>query len=170
MIIKAVILDFGGTLADGRLEWEPYHEAIKIILMGKGYLFEMKEIKNALRAALGGLNRIRAQGKEMTFEEVDSVARGRVWTGRQALDRKLIDKLGGMDAAIDVIKEKAEIPAEDEVTFVHYPVKKSFVEALMAGELASAVKTSIVHQVRAYLFKWSMETEHGWYVMPYVVE
>jgi 2-haloalkanoic acid dehalogenase type II len=70
MIIKAIILDFGGTLADGGMDWEPYHEAIKVMLMGKGYLVEMKEIKDALRATLGSLNRIRAQGKEMTFEEV----------------------------------------------------------------------------------------------------
>jgi protease-4 len=111
-----------------------------------------------------------AMHRDMTFEEVDSVARGRVWTGRQALENNLIDKLGGYDAAIDIIKEKAEIAAEDEITFVHYPVKKSFVEALMAGELATAIKESLVFQVRSYLLKWSMESKHGWYVMPYVIE
>ena len=111
-----------------------------------------------------------AKHRDMTFEEVDSVARGRVWTGRQALERNLVDKLGGIDAAIEFIKEKAEIPAEDEVTFVHYPVKKGFVESLMAGELATAVKESLTYQVRAYLLKWSLESRHGWYVMPYVIE
>ena len=111
-----------------------------------------------------------AKHRDMTFEEVDSVARGRVWTGRQALERNLIDNLGGYDAAIDIIKEKTEIAAEDEITFVHYPVKKSFVEALMAGELTTAIKESLVFQVRSYLLKWSMESKHGWYVMPYVIE
>jgi len=111
-----------------------------------------------------------AKHREMTFEEVDSVARGRVWTGRQAIERNLVDELGGIDAAIEIIKEKVEAPAGDNVTFVHYPVKKSFVESLMAGELATGVKESLTYQVRSYLLKWSMESKHGWYVMPYVIE
>jgi hypothetical protein len=36
MAIKAVILDFGGTLSDGALDWDPYHEKIRSILAGKG--------------------------------------------------------------------------------------------------------------------------------------
>ena len=70
MTFKAVILDFGGTLADGGLEWEPYHEAIRIILTGNGYGVEMRELKRALRGALQELNKLRARGKERTFEEV----------------------------------------------------------------------------------------------------
>ncbi|HUV53644.1 MAG TPA: HAD family hydrolase [Candidatus Krumholzibacteriaceae bacterium] len=70
MAFKAVILDFGGTIADGGLEWEPYHEAIRIILTGKGYDVEMGELKRALKGALQELNKLRARGKERTFEEV----------------------------------------------------------------------------------------------------
>jgi HAD superfamily hydrolase (TIGR01509 family) len=70
MDIRAVILDFGGTLAEGGLEWDPYHEAIRIILTGHGYGVEMGELKRALRGALQDLNRLRARGKERTFEEV----------------------------------------------------------------------------------------------------
>jgi len=70
MTFKAVILDFGGTLADDGLEWEPYHEAIRVILTGRGYGVETGEMKRALRGALQSLNRVRARGKEMTFEEV----------------------------------------------------------------------------------------------------
>jgi FMN phosphatase YigB (HAD superfamily) len=70
MAFKAVILDFGGTLAEGGLEWDPYHEAIRIILTGHGYGVEMGELKRALRGALQSLNRVRARGKERTFEEV----------------------------------------------------------------------------------------------------
>ena len=72
MDIKAVILDFGGTLADGGLDWNPYHEAIRSILASYGNNIPMKTLKRALRAALADLNKIRAKGKEMTFEEVYS--------------------------------------------------------------------------------------------------
>lgn len=72
MKIKAVLLDFGGTLASGGLDWDPYHEAIRSYLISYGNVVEMKELKKALRGALADLNRIRAKGKERTFEEVYS--------------------------------------------------------------------------------------------------
>jgi ClpP class serine protease len=36
----------------------------------------------------------------MTRDEVDPVAGGRVWTGSQALERKLVDELGGVNTAV----------------------------------------------------------------------
>ena len=78
MAFKAVILDFGGTLAEGGLEWDPYHEAIRIILTGNGYGVEMGELRRALHGALQSLNRVRARGKERTFEEVYSDFLGRL--------------------------------------------------------------------------------------------
>ena len=38
--------------------------------------------------------------RQMTRDEVEPVAAGRVWTGSQALERKLVDELGGIDAAV----------------------------------------------------------------------
>lgn len=78
MTFKAVILDFGGTLSDGGLEWGPYHEAIRIILTGRGYDVEMGELKRALNGALQALNRVRARGRERTFEEVYADFLGRL--------------------------------------------------------------------------------------------
>jgi len=72
MKIKAVLLDFGGTLADGGLDWEPYHETIRNYLISHGYEMEMQQMKKALRGTLSDLERYRATGKEMTFEEVYS--------------------------------------------------------------------------------------------------
>jgi protease-4 len=40
------------------------------------------------------------KARNMTPEEVHPIAAGRVWTGRQALERKLVDELGGLDAAV----------------------------------------------------------------------
>ncbi len=41
-----------------------------------------------------------AQGRHMNVADVDSIAQGRVWTGRQALKLKLVDKLGTLDDAV----------------------------------------------------------------------
>lgn len=62
-----------------------------------------------------------AEGRKMTFEEVDAIARGRVWMGEKALEIGLVDKLGGFETAIDVMKEKLDIPADEDVELVEYP-------------------------------------------------
>jgi protease IV len=46
-----------------------------------------------------------AQGRRLPREQVQTVARGRVWTGRQALQRGLVDRLGDFYAALDTAKE-----------------------------------------------------------------
>ncbi len=78
MIIKAVLLDFGGTLASGGLDWEPYHESIRNYLISNGYNIEMQDLKKALRGTLTELQRYRATGKDRTFEEVYSTFLGKL--------------------------------------------------------------------------------------------
>lgn len=50
-----------------------------------------------------------------TAEEVDVVARGRVWTGAAALEQGLVDRLGGLDEALAILRERlAGIPVDAE--------------------------------------------------------
>jgi len=79
-----------------------------------------------------------AAARHMTPEKVDEVAQGRVWTGAQAKQLGLIDELGGLYKAIDLAKQRARIPAEDEVELVVYPPRRSFYEVL-ADELTAPV-------------------------------
>ncbi len=72
MNIRAVILDFGGTLVHGELEWEPYHENIRSFLSSLGYPLSMRDLKKALRSAIQHLGRVRKKGGELTFNEVYS--------------------------------------------------------------------------------------------------
>jgi HAD superfamily hydrolase (TIGR01549 family) len=72
MVIKAVILDFGGTLSIGDLDWDPYHENLRAILTARGFDVDMSELKGALRSALRELAKIRDRGEERTFEAVYS--------------------------------------------------------------------------------------------------
>jgi protease-4 len=48
----------------------------------------------------------------MTTQQVDEVARGRVWTGADALRRGLVDELGGLHRAADVARSRAGLPAD----------------------------------------------------------
>jgi protease-4 len=71
-----------------------------------------------------------AMSRKKTPQEIDAVARGRVWTGAQARERGLVDRLGGLDVAIAAAKERAGIDAEDDVEVVVYPHRRTVYEAL----------------------------------------
>ncbi len=62
-----------------------------------------------------------ADGRGMTPDAVDAVARGRVWTGADAKDRGLVDELGGLRTAIDRAKVLAGFDADAEVKLVGLP-------------------------------------------------
>jgi protease-4 len=83
-------------------------------------------------------------GRNLPQARVREIARGRVWTGQQALELGLVDELGGLHEAIARAKALAEIPADEAVRFKHYPQPQSAWEALssafgVSGEAARAL-------------------------------
>ncbi len=62
-----------------------------------------------------------AEGRHLTAEFVDSIGRGRVWTGKQAQEIGLVDELGGIDKAVEVAAGLANI---NDFSIVEYPEKK----------------------------------------------
>ena len=59
-----------------------------------------------------------AQGRKMTFAQVDSIAQGRVWSGAEAVKIGLVDKIGGLDAAI---KEAASLSKTKQYNTQNFP-------------------------------------------------
>ncbi len=59
-----------------------------------------------------------AKGRNLKKDKVHEIAQGRVWTGNQALERGLIDKLGGMKLALEEMSKMAEL--ENEIELVEY--------------------------------------------------
>ena len=51
-------------------------------------------------------------GRGMKKEDIDAVGRGRVWTGQQALERHLVDHLGGMREALEAARRAAKLPED----------------------------------------------------------
>jgi HAD superfamily hydrolase (TIGR01549 family) len=70
MRIKAVFLDFGGTLAYGGIDWNEYHIAIGNLLSSLGHDVEMKKWKKAIGASIEDLWKYRSKGLERNLEEV----------------------------------------------------------------------------------------------------
>jgi protease IV len=71
-----------------------------------------------------------AAARHTTPGRIDAVAQGRVWTGRQARQHGLVDALGGLDMAVDLAKQRAGIPADEDVELVVYPPRRSLYETL----------------------------------------
>ncbi|RKG76341.1 signal peptide peptidase SppA [Corallococcus exercitus] len=62
-----------------------------------------------------------AQARNMPLEKLQSVARGRVWTGEDALERGLVDALGGYAKALELAKEAAKLEKDAPVRIVVFP-------------------------------------------------
>ncbi len=62
-----------------------------------------------------------AEGRHMTYDEVHKIARGRVWTGADALGIGLVDTLGGLDLALSIAAEKVGL---DNYKIKEFPEEK----------------------------------------------
>lgn len=82
-----------------------------------------------------------AEGREKNIEYIDSIAQGRVWTGRRALEAGLVDKIGTLQDAVKHAAKLAKI--EDDYRLREYPEKKNFFEQIM-GNYKRSVKTNLI--------------------------
>ncbi len=69
-----------------------------------------------------------ADGRALSREDVDAVARGRVWTGEQAAEVGLVTDLGGMRAAVARARSDLGLDPDADVALVPYPRPKSVIE------------------------------------------
>ncbi|MDD4672022.1 MAG: signal peptide peptidase SppA [Bacteroidales bacterium] len=81
-----------------------------------------------------------AEGRGMAVEEVDAIGQGRVWSGINAIDINLIDEFGGLNRAIEVAAEKANL---EEYRIAELPKLKDPFEALMK-ELSGSAKLRLL--------------------------
>jgi protease-4 len=73
-----------------------------------------------------------AEGRKRPFDQIEPLAQGRVWTGVEAKNNGLIDQLGGLDRAIEVLKQQAHMSPSDRVTLVPYPGRRSVLDLLFS--------------------------------------
>jgi len=81
-----------------------------------------------------------ADSRNMTFEQVDALAQGHVWTGNDAVERNLFDGTGYFYTAVEIATQMAGIDSSESVRLVYYPREKSWL-----GEISS-VFSSITDQ------------------------
>ncbi len=82
---------------------------------------ERRKLEEDIRATYEDFVAKAASCRGVALEEMEKAARGRVWTGRQALGLRLVDELGGVRAAIAAAKRRAGIPFAQPVRLEVYP-------------------------------------------------
>lgn len=71
-----------------------------------------------------------SQTRGISLADLDRLARGRVWTGSQAVEYKLADELGGIGEAVEKAMTMAGIGSDGNYTVIYYPEPKTFAEKL----------------------------------------
>ncbi len=85
-----------------------------------------------------------AKGRDMTFEEIDSIAQGRVWTGKEAVENGLVDELGNLE---DAIRTAAEMANVENYRIRNYPeYEKDLSDLFKSSSFINAKKESLLKE------------------------
>ncbi|MDP9113059.1 MAG: signal peptide peptidase SppA [Acidobacteriota bacterium] len=89
------------------------------------------KLRNEIEVFYKGFVQRVADGRRRKYDDVEPLAQGRVWTGAQAKQNGLVDEIGGLDRAIDLVKQKAKIGASEKITLVAFPPRRNLLQLLM---------------------------------------
>ncbi len=128
---------------------------------------EKAKIKEEIRWTYDQFLLRAAEGRGKTKEEIDRLGHGRVWTGKQAKEIGLVDELGGLSKAIEMAKQLAGIPQEEEVRIDVWPKKISLLSLLLGK-----TEDSPLSSLRQKMSHWQaalpiLARENVWAIMPF---
>ena len=118
-------------------------------------------------------------GRSMEWNRVTAVAEGRVWSGHDGLEHGLIDRIGGLRAAIARARERAAVG--DEVPIVEWPRERSVLETIaqtFGGTSTAAARRDAMGAFlalpsplrRAFTMAETFQHEHVLVAMPFVLD
>lgn len=90
-----------------------------------------------------------ADGRGMTQEQIDAIGQGRVWTGAMALERGLVDVLGGLDDAIDIAVKKAGV---EGYTLKSYPEQEGGIFSMFSDMKDNTIRQQVLKGDAAKIF------------------
>ncbi|NQY41479.1 MAG: signal peptide peptidase SppA [Henriciella sp.] len=109
------------------------------------------QFRTFLKQGYDRFTKLVAEGRELTPEQIDQVARGRVWSGEDALQVGLVDELGGLNTAIGKAKELAEIEDGTDVRLVTYPMATGRLPFLGGASGATAEELKAIGQFAQFI-------------------
>jgi protease-4 len=88
-----------------------------------------------------------AAGRKKPYDTIEPLAQGRVWLGEQAKQNGLVDELGGLDRAIEMVRDRAKISSSEKIVLVTYPPKRSVWDVLFNRSDETSQMESLVRPV-----------------------
>lgn len=111
-----------------------------------------------------------ADGRRKPVSAIEPVAQGRVWIGSDARGNGLVDELGGLDKAIEMVKAKAKLSANETVQLIAYPPKRSIFDQLFSRTNDNSVEAKVQNYLGLRGFDLKLWTHGGiMQLMPYTI-
>ena len=88
-----------------------------------------------------------AAGRKKPYDTIEPLAQGRVWLGAQAKQNGLMDELGGLDRAIEMVRDRAKISSSEKIVLVTYPPKRTVWDMLFNRSDETSQMESLVRPV-----------------------
>ena len=113
-----------------------------------------------------------ADGRSLTLEEVEAVAQGQVWTGREALAHGLVDEIGGLKRAFEIAKERAGYSTDTKFELLDLPTSPSVLDLVLRDGLGAFGAGSDLSSIpREWLFALgSVAKERSFALLPYSIQ
>lgn len=109
-----------------------------------------------------------AERRKESYDEIDHIARGRVWDGSEGIDINLIDKIGGLDEAVEIAKDMAKIEHQTSVRLIYYPKSRSLFNQLFSRfSINSKLLTNPLEQLEEYFQEIQIKPL---FLMPYTIQ
>jgi protease-4 len=109
-----------------------------------------------------------AESRGKSYQEIDQIARGRVWNGSDGVNIHLVDLIGGLDDAINVAKELAGIDADKSVQLINFPRSRSFFSQMVNRiSVMSEFTSNPVYHLESYLGELQMRPLA---IMPFILQ
>jgi len=87
-----------------------------------------------------------ADGRGIPLEEVQQLAKGRIWTGEDALESGLVDALGGVDVALQLVREELGLDPDAPLRVKRFPTRRSTFQMLL-GEGPDSSETAALRSL-----------------------
>ncbi len=118
---------------------------------------ERKIIKNMIADFYRDFVTKVATARKKSYDDIDKIARGRVWVGEDLLQRDLIDLIGGLDEAIVAAKNLADIDPSVAIRLIYYPRSRSLLNQYLGSfvRLKNSIENPVL-QLENYIREYNM--------------
>lgn len=92
-----------------------------------------------------------ATARKKTYDQIDPLAQGRVWMGAQASSNGLVDHLGGLNQAVQLVRQRAKLGPNEGILLVPFPPKRSLFDVLFNSNPDSMVDAQVSRTLKNVL-------------------